>query len=85
MQIFYDSLLSFPVRVRSKGVALSTASNWAFNTALAWAVPPALANISYRTYFIFAAFNAGAAVHVFFMCAPYDYGRAYPLFPWIDR
>jgi len=57
----------FPVRVRSKGVALSTASNWAFNTALAWAVPPALANISYRTYFIFAAFNAGAALHVFFM------------------
>ncbi|KAF9509758.1 hypothetical protein BS47DRAFT_1348806 [Hydnum rufescens UP504] len=36
----------FPVRVRSKGVALSTA---------------------YRTYFIFAAFNAGAALHVFFM------------------
>jgi len=57
----------FPVRVRSKGVALSTASNWAFNTALAWAVPPALSNISYRTYFIFAAFNAAAAIHVFFM------------------
>lgn len=47
----------FPNRVRGKAVSLSTASNWAFNTALAWAVPPALANISYRTYFLFAAFN----------------------------
>jgi len=57
----------FPMRVRSKAISLSTASNWAFNTALAWAVPPALASISYNTYFIFAAFNALAAIHVFFM------------------
>jgi len=57
----------FPMRVRSKAISLSTASNWAFNTALAWAVPPALANISFKTYFIFAAFNAAAAIHVFFM------------------
>ncbi|KAF8310974.1 glucose transporter [Clavulina sp. PMI_390] len=57
----------FPTRVRGKAVALSTASNWAFNTALAWAVPPALAHISYKTYFLFAAFNFVACIHMIFM------------------
>ncbi|KZW04136.1 general substrate transporter [Exidia glandulosa HHB12029] len=57
----------FPMRVRAKAVALSTASNWTFNCALAWAVPPLLEHISYKTYFIFAAFNSAAFIHVFFM------------------
>lgn len=35
----------FPMKVRAKAVSMSTASNWAFNTALAFAVPPGLANI----------------------------------------
>jgi len=64
----------FPMRVRAKAVALSTASNWLFNFALAWAVPPALSSINYRTYFIFGAFNAAAAIHVFF-CFPETTGR----------
>ncbi|KDQ08027.1 hypothetical protein BOTBODRAFT_585605 [Botryobasidium botryosum FD-172 SS1] len=64
----------FPMRVRAKAVSLSTASNWTFNFALAWAVPPALANISFKTYFIFATFCAAAAIHVFF-CFPETKGR----------
>jgi len=55
------------MRVRAKAVSLSTASNWIFNFALAWAVPPGLSSIGYKTYFIFAAFNFGALIHVFFM------------------
>jgi len=57
----------FPMKVRAKAVALSTASNWAFNTALAFAVPPGLANIGFVTYFIFGAFNVCAAIHIIFM------------------
>ncbi|KAF9539152.1 hypothetical protein EC957_005763 [Mortierella hygrophila] len=57
----------YPMRIRAKAVSLSTASNWAFNFALAYAVPPLLQSIQYRTYFIFAAFCVGMTVHVFFM------------------
>jgi len=57
----------FPMRVRAKAVSLATATNWIFNFALAWAVPPGLSNIAYKTYFIFATFNVCCAIHVFFM------------------
>jgi len=57
----------FPMKVRAKAVSVSTASNWAFNTALAFAVPPGLANIGFVTYFIFGIFNLVAAIHVIFM------------------
>jgi len=55
------------MRVRAKAIALSTASNWLFNFAMAWAVPPALSTIAYKTYFIFGTFNLAAFVHIFFM------------------
>jgi len=57
----------FPMRVRAKAVSLATASNWIFNFALAWAVPPGLANIAWKTYFIFGTFNFACFIHVFFM------------------
>ncbi|KAG6028327.1 hypothetical protein E4U19_001567 [Claviceps sp. Clav32 group G5] len=57
----------FPLRLRGKGVALATSANWAFNTALGFFVPPAFANIKWRTYLIFAIFNTVAFFHVFFM------------------
>jgi len=57
----------FPMRVRAKGQALSTAANWIFNCALAFAVPPGLATIAWKTYFIFGTFNFAAFIHVFFM------------------
>ncbi|KAH9912214.1 general substrate transporter [Fomitopsis serialis] len=64
----------FPMRVRAKAVSVSTATNWAFNFALAWFVPPSLANIAYKTYFIFGTFNFAACVHIFF-CFPETAGR----------
>jgi len=57
----------FPMRVRAKAVSISTATNWVFNFALAYCVPPALRNLGYRTYFIFATFNYAASIHFFFM------------------
>ncbi|KAH8111386.1 general substrate transporter [Phellopilus nigrolimitatus] len=57
----------FPMRVRAKAVSVSTSANWLFNFALAWAVPPGLSTIAYKTYFIFGTFNFAAFVHVFFM------------------
>ncbi|KAK3312650.1 general substrate transporter [Apodospora peruviana] len=57
----------YPLRVRGKAVALATSSNWAFNFALAYFVPPAFANIQWRTYVIFAVFCAAMFIHVFFM------------------
>ena len=64
----------FPMKVRAKAVALSTSANWVFNFALAWAVPPGLSNIAYKTYFVFGTFNFAAFVHVFF-CFPETKGR----------
>ncbi|KAF8837082.1 general substrate transporter [Paxillus ammoniavirescens] len=59
----------FPMKVRAKAVSLATATNWLFNFALAWAVPPALSSIAWKTYFVFAAFNFAAAIH-FTFCFP---------------
>ncbi|OCH85511.1 general substrate transporter [Obba rivulosa] len=64
----------FPMRVRAKAVSVSTAANWLFNFALAWAVPPGLSTIAYRTYFIFGTFNFAACIHIFF-CFPETAGR----------
>ncbi|TFK47455.1 general substrate transporter [Heliocybe sulcata] len=64
----------FPLRVRAKAVSFSTATNWAFNFALAWAVPPGLSNIAYKTYFIFGTFDFAACIH-FFFCFPETAGR----------
>jgi len=64
----------FPMRVRAKAVALSTAANWIFNFALAWVVPPGLATIAWKVYFIFGTFNFAAFIHIFF-CFPETAGR----------
>lgn len=64
----------FPMKVRAKAVSLATATNWLFNFALAWAVPPGLATIAWKTYFVFAAFNFAAALH-FTFCFPETAGR----------
>ncbi|KAG6844282.1 hypothetical protein H0H87_008188 [Tephrocybe sp. NHM501043] len=57
----------YSLKVRGKAVSFATATNWLFNTALAWAVPPGLSSIAWKTYFIFATFNFAACIHVFFM------------------
>ena len=45
-----------------------------FNFALAWAVPPGLSTIAWKTYFIFGTFNFAAFIHVLF-CFPETAGR----------
>ncbi|UNI17947.1 high affinity glucose transporter, variant 2 [Purpureocillium takamizusanense] len=57
----------YPLRLRGKGCALATSANWAFNTALGEFVPPAFANIKWRTYMIFGVFNIAAFFHVLFI------------------
>ncbi|KAJ3476770.1 hypothetical protein NLI96_g10930 [Meripilus lineatus] len=64
----------FPMRVRAKAVSVATATNWLFNFALAFAVPPGLSTIAYKTYFIFGTFNFAACIHIFF-CFPETAGR----------
>ncbi|OJD38807.1 sugar transporter [Diplodia corticola] len=56
----------FPLRWRAKGVGLSAATNWIFNFALAYFVPPAFENIVWRTYIIFGVFCFVGTIHVFF-------------------
>jgi len=57
----------FPMRVRAKAVALSTAANWAFNCALAFGAPPGFSTIAWKTYFVFGTFNFAGFIHIFFM------------------
>ncbi|KAI9789877.1 MAG: MFS sugar transporter [Piccolia ochrophora] len=64
----------FPSKVRAKAVSLATASNWGWNCALAFAVPPLLYNINWKMYMLFAAFNGAASVHMF-LTAPETKGK----------
>jgi MFS family permease len=57
----------YPLRVRGKAVALATSANWAFNFALAYFVPPAFAQITWKTYILFAVFCFAMFTHVFFI------------------
>ncbi|KAJ4303900.1 high affinity glucose transporter [Collariella sp. IMI 366227] len=58
----------FPSKVRATAVSISTAANWFWNMVLAFAVPPLLWNISFKMYYVFAAFNGAACIHMF-LCA----------------
>lgn len=52
---------------RAKGSAVSAATNWAFNFALAMFVPSAFKNISWKTYIIFGVFSVALTIQTFFM------------------
>ncbi|KAL8716305.1 MAG: hypothetical protein Q9220_000210 [cf. Caloplaca sp. 1 TL-2023] len=54
----------FPTGIRAKAVSLATASNWAWNCALAFSVPTLFEKISWRMYIVFAIFNLCASVQV---------------------
>lgn len=54
------------LRIRIRANALATISNWCFNFLIVMIGPPALANIGYRTYIIFAVINAFIVPVVYF-------------------
>ncbi|KAK9428001.1 general substrate transporter [Lipomyces doorenjongii] len=54
-----------PLRIRAKAVALSTATNWAINFALGFAVPVVFRDIGWGIFFIFGSFNIASFVFVF--------------------
>ncbi|PNH46876.1 hypothetical protein VD0004_g1325 [Verticillium dahliae] len=56
----------FPSRYRAKGMALSTASNWIWNFAIAFATPFITAEIDFRYGYVFAACNFVGALIVYF-------------------
>ncbi|KAL3492273.1 general substrate transporter [Aspergillus germanicus] len=56
----------FPLHLRGKAVAVTTSSNWIFNFALSYFVPPAFENIRWKVYILFGVFCAAMTVHVFF-------------------
>ncbi|KAA8916654.1 hypothetical protein TRICI_001180 [Trichomonascus ciferrii] len=57
----------FPLYLRSKGMAVAAAGNWAMNFALAYYIPPAMDNIGYKTFIIFGVFCVVMFIHMFFM------------------
>ncbi|KAJ5353597.1 hypothetical protein N7541_006161 [Penicillium brevicompactum] len=54
-----------PLKVRSKGAALAAAADFLGNFLVVEITPPALANIGYKTYIIFAVFNIVTAFIVY--------------------
>ena len=64
----------YPHKVSAKAVSLSTASNWAWNCGLAFAVPPLLRSINWKMYMIFATFNGLAFIQMF-LTAPETKGK----------
>lgn len=55
-------------------MALTTASNWIFNFALSYFVPPAFVNIKWKVYVLFGVFCTTMTIHVFF-CFPETAGK----------
>ena len=55
-----------PLRLRQRGSAISTASNWIMNFLIVLITPPAIQNIKYRTYIIFAVLNAAWLPVIYF-------------------
>ncbi|KAM3459987.1 hypothetical protein MY5147_002945 [Beauveria neobassiana] len=54
------------LRIRIQANALSTCSNWLSNFLIVMITPPAFANLGYRTYIMFAVFNAAIIPMVWF-------------------
>ena len=57
-----------PLRLRQRGSSISTAANWIWSYVVVQITPPAIANIGWRTYIIFAVLNATwvPIIYIFF-------------------
>lgn len=54
------------LETRATGMALAGVSNWVFNFALGFFVPPAFHNISWKTFIIFGVLCFAAAIQAYF-------------------
>ncbi|KAF6811623.1 Sugar transporter STL1-like protein 1 [Colletotrichum sojae] len=63
------------LRIRIQANALSTCSNWLSNFLIVMITPPAFANLGYRTYVMFAVFNA-AIIPCVWLWFPEPKGRS---------
>ncbi|OQU95627.1 hypothetical protein CLAIMM_01809 [Cladophialophora immunda] len=54
------------LETRAIGMALAVVANWAFNFALGLFVPPAFANITWKTFIVFGTLCFAGAIHMFF-------------------
>ncbi|KAF8518116.1 hypothetical protein BU17DRAFT_66556 [Hysterangium stoloniferum] len=61
-----DSMAVCTLRLRSKGAATATISNWLFNFVVVQITPVAIQNLQWRTYIMFAVFNAAFVPAVYF-------------------
>lgn len=71
--VYPSEILS--LRLRQKGSAISTASNWICNFLIVEVTPLAITNIGYKYYIAFAIINA-AWVPVIYMFFPETKGRS---------
>ncbi|KAK7202733.1 general substrate transporter [Myxozyma melibiosi] len=55
----------YPTRIRDYCVAMGLATQWAFNYVISRIVPIAMDSIGWRTFLMFAIFNAAIAIFVF--------------------
>ncbi|KAF6230544.1 hypothetical protein HO133_004888 [Letharia lupina] len=63
-----------PLRLRQKGSSISTAANWICNFLIVQITPPAIENVGWRTYVIFAVLNA-TWVPIIYLFFPESKGR----------
>lgn len=64
-----------PIKTRAKANAVSTCSNWLWNFSVVMFTPPALDSIGWRTYLMFAIFNA-SFIPVIYFFYPETAGRS---------
>jgi len=65
----------FPTRTRSYGLSLASATQWLFNFVVAKVTPTLLANLGYKTFFMFGAINVGG-MGTFALLIPETKGRS---------
>ncbi|CAH0044292.1 unnamed protein product [Clonostachys solani] len=56
-----------PLEIRAQANALATSANWIFNFLVVMITPVCFSSIGWRTYLIFAAFNAASIPIVYFL------------------
>lgn len=64
-----------PLRIRAKVTAMSTATNWLFNFALAEITPIGFSTIGWKYYLVYVCTNCAALVFFYFFC-PETKGRS---------